>query len=543
MNALAAFWVLSTKELRVLARDPQALGLLFGMPALLVFLLSLALKDIYNEKIGQQLTVILEIEDQGRAAEEIARSLAEEGNLLFVERPGDQSNREVFRTGAARAVVTIPAGFTRAVEDFIASGGESEFGTARIEWEASPSLDAAYRRFLEARLAITCLDFVQSELVSMTEELGAELEELGSRSEEMGQEMEAMGTLLEEVAAQLENTTALLRTGPEQLIEVAKAETLDAAARTEAEAVRAQLAARGADPEPAPPAPAELDPSQVVETELIDYASAVGGDRPRDPAFTRLEELREEREQQRAEWEAQAQSRTPLPAGSLRGGLAGMGLDIFLRESTGQRASLPTPLQQTVPGWSLFAMFFVVVPLSQGLHRERAEGTLRRILALSVPNTSIVLGKLAPFVVIGFLQFGGMLLVGMFVVPAVSDLSLEFGREPWVLIPITFAASLAASSYGLLIASLTKTPEQAAAFGPTSVVILSVVSGIMIPHFMMPDLLQKAAMVSPLYWGHQAYLDAFLHDAGLREVARPLIVLVGFACVCVLVAARRLSTR
>ncbi len=53
MSAFSAFLVLGAKELKVLARDPQALGLLFGMPALLVFLLSLALKDIYNEKIGQ----------------------------------------------------------------------------------------------------------------------------------------------------------------------------------------------------------------------------------------------------------------------------------------------------------------------------------------------------------------------------------------------------------------------------------------------------------------------------------------------------------
>ena len=162
------------------------------------------------------------------------------------------------------------------------------------------------------------------------------------------------------------------------------------------------------------------------------------------------------------------------------------------------------------------------------------------MLALGVRRGPILVGKLLPFWLVGLLQFAGMLAIGVFVVPRLADLSLELGREPWVLLPITAACALAASSYGLLVATLTRTPEQAAAFGATSVVILSVVSGIMVPHFMMPEALQKIALASPLYWGQKAYLDAFLHGAGLAEVSTSLLALVGFAGLCLTIAAGRL---
>src|SRR4030095_13043446 len=45
----------------------------------------------------------------------------------------------------------------------------------------------------------------------------------------------------------------------------------------------------------------------------------------------------------------------------------------FVMQASGSVGTLvvPTPLQQTVPGWSLFAMFFIAIPLSNSILRER----------------------------------------------------------------------------------------------------------------------------------------------------------------------------
>ena len=42
---------------------------------------------------------------------------------------------------------------------------------------------------------------------------------------------------------------------------------------------------------------------------------------------------------------------------------------------------------------------------------------------------------------------------------------------------------------------------------------MAVFGGIMVPHVVMPLVMKKLAMISPMYWAHQAYLDVFLRDA------------------------------
>lgn len=554
---------IACKELVVLARDRQAAALLFGMPAVFVLLLSLALEGVYGEKKGIQIALVLENEDHGELARRVEEKLRA-SDFRLVARPPGTTNAALFREGSARAVVRIPDGFSRAAEEYLRSAGAEPFGPSKIGWEASPALDAPYRWLIEARLATTCMSLFQEELARSQEELGHELEDMGKDMEDLSAQLEDMGKELEEAGAQLsdmaakleetgallastgaelestvamlENARALLGGTPAQMRELALVAAAEEAASAEAAAVRTQLAARGDLPEgvlldePAlpklsfePPPKREFTRPQRPTTDTAARAETV-----------RL--ARDSRGRNTAE-----RLRVDAPSGTKNTDRIENDPDLFLAESAGQRRVLPTPLQQTVPGWTLFAMFFLVVPLAQGLHRERSDGTLRRLLALAVPRSSIVLGKLVPYVLVGVLQFAGMLAVGMFVVPLFSDLSLELGRDPLVLVPITLACALAAASYGLLVASLSRTPEQAAAFGATSVIILAVLGGVMVPHFVMPAVLQELALLSPLYWGHQAYLDAFLHGAGLAEVSRSLCVLVAFAFVCLTLAAGRVA--
>jgi ABC-type transport system involved in multi-copper enzyme maturation permease subunit len=548
MSWLGHIVTLGRKELFVIARDRQAAALLFAMPAVFVLFLSLALKEVYGEKIGVQLGVVLELEDDGDYAQRIADELRENGGLTLVRRPAGMENAELFRKGEARATVRIPRGFSDDFAAFLEAKGAADFGPSKIEWAASPSLDAAYRLFVEGTLAMTCMRVLQDELSRGQMELGAQLEEMGTELETMGSELESMGvqleemglelertgamlaetgTLLEATAAELEQTAALLESSvallggtKQQLERAAVAAAAESAASAEAEATRATLAARGVLPEgvfleePARPELSFEPPEPGVRAPVAEAPErSASSERPDGTAAVTLPD-----------------------APAIEASAA-----LFLAESAASGGVLPTPLQQTVPGWSLFAMFFIVVPLSHGLHRERTEGTLRRMLALAVPRSSIVTGKLAAYVLVGVVQFAGMLAMGLYVVPLLSDLSLELGDQPLVLIPITVACALAATSYGLLVATLARTPEQAAAVGATSVVILSVLGGVMVPHFIMPALLQKLALVSPLYWGHKAYLDVFLHGAGLPEVGLSLLVLVSFALVCLSLSARRVA--
>ena len=57
------------------------------------------------------------------------------------------------------------------------------------------------------------------------------------------------------------------------------------------------------------------------------------------------------------------------------------------------RTVQPSAVQQSVPAWLVFGAFFVVVPLSNTLIRERQQGTLRRLRSTNLSELTLLLGK------------------------------------------------------------------------------------------------------------------------------------------------------
>ena len=70
---------------------------------------------------------------------------------------------------------------------------------------------------------------------------------------------------------------------------------------------------------------------------------------------------------------------------------------------------------------------------------------------------------------------------------------------------------------------------------------MGVFGGIMMPHVLMPMVMKKLAIISPMYWAHQAYLDIFLRDAAFNIILPKLIVLTVFAGICFYIAGRRIK--
>jgi len=106
---------------------------------------------------------------------------------------------------------------------------------------------------------------------------------------------------------------------------------------------------------------------------------------------------------------------------------------------------------------------------------------------------------------------------------------------------VTLAAALAATGFGALVASVSRTIEQASALGATAIVIMAVAGGIMVPVFLMPRVMRALAYASPLYWGHQAYLDVMLRNTAFNDLAPKLLVLAGFAAVFLAIASWRVK--
>ena len=56
-----------------------------------------------------------------------------------------------------------------------------------------------------------------------------------------------------------------------------------------------------------------------------------------------------------------------------------------------------TAVQQSVPAWLIFGMFFVVIPIAGVLIQERNDGTLTRLATFGVSPGALLGGKLLAF--------------------------------------------------------------------------------------------------------------------------------------------------
>ena len=198
------------------------------------------------------------------------------------------------------------------------------------------------------------------------------------------------------------------------------------------------------------------------------------------------------------------------------------------KQAAGKAAKLPTSVQQNVPAWALFGMFFIVVPLGGSLIKERQNGTLIRLMTLPVSYVILILGKVMAYVLVCLCQFTIILIIGKYFLPILGMPVLEIGTEPLAVFFVVIAAALAASGYGVMLGTIAKTYEQASMFGAVSIVIAAALGGIMVPVYVMPKNMQIISNISPLAWALNALTDIFVRQGNLKSVLREIIYLISF---------------
>ena len=194
----------------------------------------------------------------------------------------------------------------------------------------------------------------------------------------------------------------------------------------------------------------------------------------------------------------------------------------------GKEELMPNSVQHNVPAWALFAIFFIVVPLSINLVKEKSQGTSVRIRTSPTQYYIHILGKTFTYLIICVIQFLLMVAVGIWIFPLMDLSQFDVSGKMFHLLIVTLFAGLAAIGFGILIGTISNTQEQSAPFGATSVVVLAAVGGIWVPVFLMPEFMQKIAQFSPMNWGLNAYYDIILRNSGIGEIAKELIFLFLF---------------
>ena len=169
-----------------------------------------------------------------------------------------------------------------------------------------------------------------------------------------------------------------------------------------------------------------------------------------------------------------------------------------------------TAVQQSVPAWLIFGMFFVVIPIAGVLIQERNDGTLARLATFKVTPAEILAGKLLAFTLLNWIQLAFMIVIGRWVVPLLGGDALNLDIPAGWFAVMVVATSLCAIGLALLIAAITDSFDHAAALGSGINVVLAAIAGVMVPRMLMPPALQRFSEMTPMAWALDGLQSVFL---------------------------------
>ncbi len=188
----------------------------------------------------------------------------------------------------------------------------------------------------------------------------------------------------------------------------------------------------------------------------------------------------------------------------------------------------PNSVQHNVPAWTLFAIFFIVIPLSINIVKEKSQGTFVRLRTNPVSSLVVIIGKTITYSVICMIQFYMMVAVAVFLFPSIGLPSLNIEGHLALMSVVALFSGFAAIGFGILLGTIASTQEQSAPFGATSVIILAAIGGIWVPVFAMPKIMQIIAKSSPMNWGLDAFYDVLLRNVSLLEIIPEISLLFLF---------------
>lgn len=179
-----------------------------------------------------------------------------------------------------------------------------------------------------------------------------------------------------------------------------------------------------------------------------------------------------------------------------------------------------------LPGIVAMTVFMIGAMLTVvSIVKERASGTLPRILASPARGVEVVLGFAVAFAVFSLFQAVSVLLIATFL----FDVAIQ-GAVALALVT-TLLISVAALGLGILLSGLSKNEFQAT----QSVMLITFPSmflaGIFAPLEAMPAWVRPLTKLIPLTYAVDAERAVINHGAGLLDIAPDLLVLATFAAV------------
>ena len=179
-----------------------------------------------------------------------------------------------------------------------------------------------------------------------------------------------------------------------------------------------------------------------------------------------------------------------------------------------------------VPGimGTLLTMTLVMM-MSVAIVRESDQGTLEQLLVTPMRSWEMLLSKVLPYIVIGYVQVFVAVLVG------VGVFSMPFRGNVFLFFGVTLFFMLASLSLGILLATLSFSQMQAQQMGMLVLLPSVLLSGFVFPLEAMPSVFQWISRILPVTYYIRIARQIILKAGGVEFIYKDVFSLILYSLV------------
>lgn len=191
-----------------------------------------------------------------------------------------------------------------------------------------------------------------------------------------------------------------------------------------------------------------------------------------------------------------------------------------------------------IPGMIGMILYFITALLTAtAIVRERERGTIEQLIVTPIRSWELVIGKVLPYVLLGFFDTMEVLLIGhfWFKVPIRSDISLIVATSGLLL--------LSSLGIGLFASTVANTQQEAFLTVMFTMLPSIFISGFFFPLDAMPKFLQLVSYIIPLRYFLVIIRTLLLKGVGAAAIQNEIIALAIFGVLIMGAAAVRFRKR
>lgn len=206
----------------------------------------------------------------------------------------------------------------------------------------------------------------------------------------------------------------------------------------------------------------------------------------------------------------------------------------FEKEIIKKESNNETEINLMFVGFTIMFMMFGLSGAASTILAERTGGTWSRLMISPTRKHEIALGYLLAYFLMGWLQFAVLM----------TTMSLLF-QTNWgkfvYLIPFGSLVILTIVGFGLMMAGLVKTQQQATALSTILIVSTCMLGGVYWSIDFVPEIMQKISLAVPQSWAMSGFKEIISGSLHTKTLIQDTFALLGFTTVFFFIALKRIK--